>query len=184
MGMVAIKGKGRPYNENVAREPNGRASRRVDDARPSRAHVMRAAAMCPAFSSAAGLAFLARDITQSEFDQAESVAKIVAAYRRAMLIKGVASPSVEGGRASSPGDPDSVEGQAEARRHATAKARFARLSEILVAAGAGRTSLDAERDGQVILNATIRFSTETVIPSEQAEKAKMGLRALSRKKSL
>ena len=183
--MNKMKKKGRPAIVGVAREQSGRVSRRAEDQAPTRANILRAAAMSPAFASAAGMAFLAKEITREEMDQAERVAKAVAAYRQALQIGGVASPSAEPGRNSAPDDPDTAAGCDEARRHAAAVTRFDRIVATLREAGTGRDGLSwerdpvgADRDGQVILNATIRFCTEQFIPTEQAAKAKIGLRRL------
>ena len=154
---------GRKRVVGVLREPNGRAQR---EDRPTRAQVIRAVSAYPEYGSQAGLAFLAREITEAEYKQAKSVCEIVRNYRQALLISGVASPSAESGRGVTKADPDSPAGQAEAKWHARAVARYDRMRETLSARGAA------------VCSATIAFCTDEPCDWQRRMWARVGLAQL------
>lgn len=149
------------------RTGSGQLSRAAGAAVPSRAQAIRAASANPYFGSQAGRAFLEHRITETQLDQAKRVAAIVSAYRLAMQMRGVASPSMEQGRGGSAADPDSERGAQEARAHERAIARYDRMVERLDIRGA------AVRD------ATLRFCIDEYCDWRALEWAKVGLDQLA-----
>lgn len=182
---------GRKRKAMIPREPNGRGQR--EPLRATVAQLIRTASMNPRFSSSAGLAFMAHEITEAEYGQAEDVAKIVAAYRAAIQVRNIRTSTGEGGGGGISIDVDSEQGGREAKRHEKAVENFKRMADEIergvfaaasISASASEAAIarslgDCRRRAETVLNATIRFSTEVgIIPTEQVELAKIGLRCL------
>ena len=156
---------GRKRAIGITRTPKGRPSRAGGEA-PSRAQILRVVSSDPRYGTLAGLACLAREITEAEYDMAKNVAATVADYHRALQIAGIASPAAEAGRAGAKSDPDTEAGQAEARRHQRAIARYDRMREALLLRG------------KPIFDATIDFCTDRACDWQRRTWARVGLAQL------
>lgn len=179
MGRSRKSGKG---VTPLRRTPSGEISRAGERPRVSLVEALRVARIDDRYASAAGIACIQGEIGAAEFEIAKRIAKIVDDYRRALMIVGVASSTGEGGRGGTPVDADSEVGEAEAKRHAAAVARNDRLVETITGfdrSEAGKAALALDRAAQAKLNATIRFSTEQIIPGEQARIAMAVLRQMA-----
>lgn len=166
----------------LRRTPSGELSRAGERPRVSLVEALRVARIDDRYASAAGIACIQGEIGAGEFEIAKRIARIVDDYRRALLIAGVASSTGEGGRGGAPVDVDSEVGEAEAKRHAAAVGRYDRLVKTIAGydrTDAGKAALALDREEQVRLNATIRFSTEQIVPGEQASIAIAVLRRVA-----
>ncbi len=157
---------GRKRTIGIVRTPGGRPSRAGGEAPPSRAQILRVVSSDPRYGTLAGLACLAREITEAEYDMAKTVAATVADYHRALQIAGIASPAAEEGRAGMKSDPDTEAGQAEAKRHQRAIARYDRMREALLLRG------------KSIFDATVDFCTDIPCDWQRRTWAKVGLTQL------
>jgi hypothetical protein len=141
------------------------------------------ATLDPRFATAAGLACIQRQIDDAQYAQAVRLARVVDGYRLAIQARGIGSSGAEGGRSSAPIDVDSAAGAAEAKRHEAAVVRYQRLERAITGYGpseADRAALALDRRAQTRLNATVRFCTEAILPSDEAAMAKDGLTRLAR----
>lgn len=155
--------RGRKIAYDRERETSGRVSRQLP---PSLAQAARLAGMNPMLGTPAGVACSMGQISRDEYQQALRVEETVMAYRRALQIKGVASPSPNASAQAAPVDPDTDEGQAEARRHRSAVVRYDAMSDAL------------RLRGPAIADATIKFSIGETCTWQEREWAKVGLAQL------
>ena len=156
---------GRKKLTGVEREPSGKVSR-SQPAGVSKADLLRLVRAEPKYGTQAGMANLAKEITDDQYEQARHVARIIRDYQAALLIKGVGSPSAEQGRAGAPIDPQTAAGTAEAERQTRAIERYDRLRDRLL------------WRGKAICDATLKFSTDQHCEWREKEWAKVGLSQL------
>lgn len=149
------------------RTPSGQLSRAQASLPQTRANVLRVAAFDQRFASPAGHAFISGELSASQYERAQEVAGIMAAYHKAIGVKGIASPSVEQGRGAAPVDPDTDAGRAEAERDAKAVRAFERLRDRLL------------WRGKAIFDATIKFCEGQHCDWQEREWAKVGLSQLA-----
>lgn len=123
---------GRKRAQNVRREPNGQAVRSMA---PTQAQIARAAFSRPELGTPYGLAHVAGNIDAKQYEMAKRVDRIVANYRRAILAKGIASPSVERAMGGGATDPDCAAGRDATMADIHAVERYSRLRDRLMMRG-------------------------------------------------
>lgn len=121
------------------REPNGRHQREKSPA-PTQVKRLRDAALAgmtqPEWGTELGRLFLNDVITDAMYAAGKRWREWAATFHKAIGVFPVRSASPQTGRAGSPPDPDSPEGQKIARRESDAAERFFAAHAALTAAGA------------------------------------------------
>jgi hypothetical protein len=126
--------------KSIAREPNGRHQRESREASPTEVRRLRDAALRgmrdPEWGTELGRLFLQREITAAMYAAGRRWAQDAAKWRHAIGAFPVRTAAFERGH-SHPPDPDSPQGQEQAKRDRDAAERFFDAQAVLVATGSG-----------------------------------------------
>jgi hypothetical protein len=125
---------------NPTREPNGRHQRESREPSPTELRRLRDAALRglrdPEYANELGWLFAQHKITAEMYGAGRRWAQDAAKWRHAIGAFPVRTAALERGH-SHPADPDSPEGQEQARRDRDAAERFFDAQAVLVATGSG-----------------------------------------------